>query len=108
MLKLHRTFRPARTCRHENDPVVQNGLAVTPSQMADLASRGIPISTQNAASFTSNDVGRFDFDVPMEHTRGIDMAEMWQKREDVKSKFRETKRKLKSGELSPYVEPQNA
>lgn len=59
--------------------MVQGGLAITPAQMDDLRRRGIPISTSQIPDelfFDGDD--NPSFDMPLDHQRGIDIAEIWQ------------------------------
>ena len=42
------TPRLAICVHHEGEPVVQNGLAITPKRMYELTMKGIPISEQTA------------------------------------------------------------
>ena len=86
-----------RTCKFKNcrygefeDPV-QNGLAITPAQMLDLTNRGIPVSPSNLGLEYDDGYSELEFDVPSEHVRGIDMADLWEQREDMRDKMRSPK-----------------
>lgn len=82
------------------EPIVQNGLAVTPSEMLELTNRGVPISPNNLGVIYEEGSSNLDFEPPLEHQRGIDITDMWEHREDVKSKMKskEFKNLLKSVE----------
>lgn len=72
---------------------VQNGLAYTPSQMADLVAKGIPVS--NTAVGIQSDSLAVD-SIPLEGVRGVDMSDLWNAREDGKRKLREIHNNIKS------------
>lgn len=78
--------------RKIDEPVVQNGLAVTPAQMADLAAHGVPITPQNLGLGYQEGVSRLDYEPPLEYQRGIDMADLWDIRQNVKDKVRNAKK----------------
>lgn len=82
--------RPHRShcVRVADDAVVQNGLALTPSQMMDMQDKGIPITTQNLGVTYDDGYSSLDFNVPLEYQRGIDMADLWEARENSKKKMR--------------------
>lgn len=82
----------AQCKRKNNERVVQNDLAVTPTQMADLASKGVPIAPQNLGLGYQEGVSSLDYQPPLEHIRGIDIAELWESREQVKDKVRNAKK----------------
>lgn len=82
----------AQCKRKNNERVVQNDLAVTPTQMADLASKGVPIAPQNLGLGYQEGVSNLDYQPPLEHIRGIDIAELWESREQVKDKVRNAKK----------------
>lgn len=71
----------------EYEEQVQNGLALTPAQMMDLTNRGVPISPANLGVEYYEGVSVSDFEVPMEHRRGVDIADMWEHRQDMRSKL---------------------
>ena len=70
------------------EPIVQNGLAVTPSQMMELTNRGVPISPSNLGVIYDEGTSNLDFEPTMENLRGIDITDMWEHREDVKHKMK--------------------
>ena len=95
-----RPVRFATTALKENDTPVQNGLAVTPSQMLEMTNQGIPITPSNLGLTYQEGVGKLDFEPPMEYRRGVDITDMWEHREDFKGKMssKEFKNLLKSQE----------
>lgn len=56
--------------------IVQPDLALTPAQMMDMQSRGIPINLGNASLFSDGSPNP-SFDIPIAEQRGIDIAEVW-------------------------------
>ena len=85
MKKIRHSF--AKCHRKQGEPVVQNGLAVTPSQVLQMAERGIAPTAQMNAQMIDGHTGS-DWSVPLEEMRGIDIAQMWQESQEVRSKFR--------------------
>lgn len=96
---MNRRFSFGNVCRinkSKNDTPVQPGLALTPSQMQRMSEKGIPVSAQtNDALFYDGDV-RPSFDVPLDLQRGIDVATMWQKRQDIRAKHKKVASELKN------------
>lgn len=81
-----------RTCsvsRDENDKPVVNGLALTPAQMAELAERGIPISTANAQLAYEDGDRSSSMDVQIEDRRGVDMADVWNAQQDARNRVKQ-------------------
>lgn len=68
--------------RRECETVVQNGLSITPSDMARLTSQGVPISANNLGVTYQEGVKSSDFTVPAEYVRGVDMADLWNQKMD--------------------------
>lgn len=95
--------------RVETDPIVQNGLAISPAQMLELSHQGFAISAQNARMLrdvSSASVG----DVPLEYTRHFDMADGYQVMRDVHSRARKAVDGLRNGDILPLdtkVKPVN-
>lgn len=93
-------FRPSVAVRHEQEPVVQNGLALTPSDMQEMMMKGEAISAQHMAMIKDETVAqRNDFTVPLEHTRGFDMVDGWNIKHDVSERVRTLRNKVQSGEI---------
>lgn len=88
---IKRNFRPVRfknTVHLPDEPIVQNGLAVTPRNMLDMSNNGIPITPNNLALQYNEGVSKLDFDVPMDYQRGVDICDMWEHREDFKNRMK--------------------
>lgn len=80
--------KPLTNCHYgESDRVVQSGLAMRPKDMLELSERGIPITTRNLGVEYEEGMSKLDFDPPMEHRRGIDIADMWEHRQDMRRKI---------------------
>lgn len=98
--------RPTHQCvlvkRSPSDVPVQNGLALTPAQMSDLMQRGLPISSANLGLQYEEGVSHLDFEPPLEHRRGVDINDMYEAREDVRSRFAAAYRKMPS--LTPTTD----
>lgn len=94
--------------RHEFEEDVQNGLSVTPQRMLELTNKGIPISSQLNALVFDEGVSALDFEPPLECTRGVDLADLWEARENLKVKVRKAKQRVASGEIKPIVEQAGA
>lgn len=74
--------------RFDDEEIVQNGLAVTPSQMLELAQKGVPISPNNLGLGFEEGVSDLDFEPPLNYRRGVDLGDLFEAREDVKSKVK--------------------
>lgn len=88
--KFHKKYFRAAVCElHPDEEPVQNDLAFTPSRMFELAQEGIPISTQSAALSGSFDEGyrTLDFEPLLEHQRGVDFADLWEKSKDAHTRI---------------------
>lgn len=85
-----------RTCmcvcnRKIDDLPVKNGLAITPSEMARLASQGIPITSGNLP-FVDGDKYP-SWDVLPENVRGVDVAELWTMQQEARSRIKAAHRR---------------
>lgn len=88
----------ARSFRQAGEMIVQNGLAVTPSQMLEMAQAGIPISSVNA-DFMYRDGDRKPPESPtMDMLRGVDIGDLWEN-------MMETRRKMRKLRDTPSSEP---
>lgn len=78
----------ARPRRIEGENIVQNNLAYTPSQMMELAERGIPISNQMVSpdNFFDGVSEGLSFELPLDRRRGVDVADCWQAEQSIKKK----------------------
>lgn len=86
----------ARTCHilDNGHTKVVPGLAFTPAQMAKMAEKGIPISTQSADQFVDGSLNP-SFDIPIEDRRGVDVNDVWNASKDAKAKIINAHRKDK-------------
>lgn len=80
-------FAMPRTCickQTDADPVVRNGLAITPARMLELTYEGMPISEQTA-NFTSDFIDgykKLDFEPPHIYTRHADIISCYEQQLD--------------------------
>lgn len=70
---------------------------MSPSQMAQMVERGIPVSNQllDAALFDDGS-NTNTFSVDILSRRGVDMAEIWTAQQESKSKFKQINVELKN------------
>lgn len=92
-------FRAVTVFRQPFEPVVMNGLAITPADMEDMRKRGLAISAQNAKLLQIADAGDTDFFVPLEHQRGFDIADGWNAARDIRHKVHEMRDKAVAGKV---------
>lgn len=77
-------LKPFKNVISEDDILTIPDLAMTPAQMMSLAENGIPISNQHLNNeYYDGDVNISD-DIPLDRQRGVDVNEMWNKKQDVK------------------------
>lgn len=94
------SFRSAVAVRQKHEPAVQNGLAITPSDMVDMMNNGMSISAQAYSLLDKETLSqRNDFEVPLEHRKGFDMVDGWTLKQDVLGRFRSARQKVKDGSL---------
>lgn len=79
--------------RKYDEIVVKNGLSITPARSLQMAASGVPVTGQNVQNFLPVGDTRPDWNVPLERTRGIDPADLWQTSRDIKSKVYNAHRK---------------
>lgn len=88
--------RNARPCHILDDGVQKTvpGLSVTPSQIAKMSEKGIPVSTPTAEQFFD---GTFNpsFDIPIEDRRGTDINDVWTASKEAKARILDAHRKDK-------------
>ena len=76
---------------------VKQNAAITPSQIAELTNNGMAVSTLNSLVFEEGSSHPVHF--PLEQSRGIDVAEVWQASKSANSKLKKfTSSQLKSVE----------
>lgn len=93
---LNRPTKLKNTVLQDDEPIVQNGLAVTPRDMLNMTLNGIPISPSNLGLQFDEGYSKLDFEPPLHTQRGVDISDMWEQREDFKGK-------LKSKEFKSYI-----
>lgn len=75
------------TCkRRVGEEIVQNGLALTPSEILKMAENGIPASSANNPNLIDGTPDN-NWVVPLEERRGIDMNDLWNERQDIKQRL---------------------
>lgn len=84
-------------CRvDESEPSVIDGLALTPSEMYNLALQGKPIASNSLPVEMFNDGNKEPgFDVPIYKQRGVDISDVWEQEKDFQKKFRKGYKKYK-------------
>lgn len=80
--------RFAHAKRKEYEKAVQGGLSLTPSEMMAMAMDGKPIAAGLQTQGTFDNTPQGDFYVPLEHTRGIEITDLYEARMDGKAKLR--------------------
>lgn len=91
--------------RMDGEPIVQNDLAVTPSQMVQMMSDGIPITTQNLHPelFFDGDTNP-SFEIPIDQQRGIDVADCWEASQDIRARAKKgLKNDIKKFGTNPVI-----
>lgn len=84
-IRRSRSARSAHIVDNGFEKVVP-GLSVSPSQMAKMAERGIPISAQSSDAFFDG-VSNPSFDIPIEDRRGIDVNAVWNAQQDARKRI---------------------
>lgn len=92
-MKRFASYRPVHASsivRKDTDPIVQNGLAITPAQMMELTAQGMSISNQNAMLLRElNYSDAKGFDVPLEFRRHVDiLADGYVAQQEMRAKFK--------------------
>lgn len=65
--------------------------------MEQLTLQGIPVNNQNIGLGYEEGVSRLDFTPPLEYARGVDIADLWNARQDIKHKLRVNKKNMDVG-----------
>lgn len=97
-------FHSIRARRHDDEPVVQNDLAVTPSQMMELTQKGYSITSQNLRMLDAIDPADKDFYVPLQYRRGIDIADISEASQEVRKKMKKAVKDYDDGKI-PSAKP---
>lgn len=98
-LKCVHSFRGSICKRHDDEPVVQNGLAVTPSEMMRLTNEGYSITSRNAMLLDAIDPADRDMYVPIQYRRGFDISDLSNHAADIRSKLKDAVKKYDKGEI---------
>lgn len=78
--------------RKDSDPIVQNGLSLTPARMLELTRQGFSINAQNSRMLQDVSPAPFrHMDVPIEFTRGFDIADGYMAQQDFRKKVKDIK-----------------
>lgn len=73
--------------REDEDKTIPN-LALTPSQMLDMAEHGIPISNGNLSQLYDDGTVNPSWDIDLDRQRGVDVNQMWEHNQEIKSRFK--------------------
>lgn len=85
--------------RMKDDPIVKNGLAITPADMNNMLRQGQPISAQLHAAFADDSPQSMnDWEIGIEDTRFVDAAEVYEHTMGAKKRV---KNFLKNAERMP-------
>lgn len=80
-------YRSNYTPKHDAFESTKQGLAVTPSDMSNMLSRGIPISAQINEELFFDGLDNPSFDIPIEEQRGVDVNDVWLAQRQARSKL---------------------
>lgn len=97
-------FHAIRARRHDDEPVVQNDLAVTPAQMMELTSQGYSITSQNLRMLAAIDPADKDFYIPLQYRRGVDIADLSEASHEVRKKMKKAIKEYDEGKI-PSAKP---
>lgn len=97
-------FHSIRARRHDDEPVVQNDLAVTPAQMMELTNKGFSITGQNLRMLEAADPADKDFYVPLQYRRGVDIADISEASQEVRKKMKKAVKDYDDGKI-PSAKP---
>lgn len=87
--------------RHEGEQIVQNGLAMTPSDVLRSAEAGIPVSAQMNASFFDDGHFGSDWNLDLNDRRGVDIGHLWQEQMSSRQKMRNAHAQGEAVESNP-------
>lgn len=90
--------RYAAPTRAVDELPVQSGLAVTPAQMLEMASQGIPISSVGAEFMYDDGQRTVDFEPPLERQRRVEIGDLWESQMDIRKKARKLHQMEQKGE----------
>ena len=76
--------------RFKDDPVVKNGLAITPVDMNHMLQQGLPIGAQIRSAFADETfTSANDWDIDLSQQRGVDIVDAWEAEQSAKSKIKD-------------------
>lgn len=87
-----------KTCvasRCSGEPIVRQGLAMTPADIARMTARGMPVNQQNNGLFQDGEPNPSPY-VTSERRRGVDVAELWEEHQQIVKKARAASKMSKS------------
>lgn len=64
-------------CPRPSNIVVDEGLSVSPADVARLTAQGVPVSSSNVGTFIDG-VENPSFDLPIDKCVGVDIADCWE------------------------------
>lgn len=99
-LKCQYGFSGSVCRRRDDEPVVQNGLAVTPGEMMRLTREGYSITSRNAMMLDAVDPADRDYYVPIQYRRGFDISDLSNHAAEVRDKLRSAVDKFDKGEIA--------
>ena len=82
--------------RCDNDEVVREGLSYSPSDMARLTERGMPVNGLNTGQAWIDGEENPSFHVGAERERFVDVADLWEQHVSLRDKARAAARARKS------------
>lgn len=89
--RIHGRYKPVKIVRTDDDIVVQDGLSLSPTQVAEMTRAGIPISPANGMQFYDGDRS-LNFDPGLFGRRGVNMIDVWNAQQDSRRKLRDLAR----------------
>lgn len=90
----NRPWPRVKTIKAADEPVVRNGLAYTPADMARLTERGMPVNSLSASTlFTDGEVNP-SFDITSDRTRHVDVADLWEEHQQIISRARKAQKAM--------------
>ena len=72
----------------ENEPVVREGLAYSPADMARLTERGMPVNSLNSGQAIIEGEENPSFDVTIDRQRHVDICDLWENHMNIRDKAR--------------------
>lgn len=83
-------------CRKECEPVVRNGLAYSPADMARLTERGMPVNGLAAQKAFFDGEENPSFFITSDRERHVDVCDLWEQHMQLRDKAREANKARKS------------